>query len=61
MLYGDRGIEYIEIVDMKGKIILEDATLTNSSIQTCNLPSGIYVVKLYTDDGNYVSKKVIKM
>jgi hypothetical protein len=57
----DLDIKSIEILNVKGEIILKDASITHSFIQTTNLPSGIYVIKMYTENGIHLSRKVIKM
>jgi hypothetical protein len=47
----------IEIIDYKGLSILKT---TDEIIDISILPQGIYILKLMKQDGNFISKRLIK-
>lgn len=52
----------LQILDLSGKIILEDSMKKNTNIRSISvhtLPAGMYVLKLFSDD-SYIIKKFIK-
>ena len=49
----------IKIADLNGKIILEKKYLKDSTIDTTNFPSGIYIIKI-EENGKIFTKQIIK-
>lgn len=45
----------IEIIDMNGKIILSEKNRTNL-IEICDLPKGLYIIRISDDTGKYFGK-----
>src|SRR5690606_33617659 len=52
-------IDKVEIYDTIGKRVFA-SELNNNSIDISNLTPGVYMVKIYSEDGGYVTKKIIK-
>lgn len=51
---------HVEVMNLIGEIVLNEE-LTNSAISIADLPSGIYVVKVYGAEGQlYYSSKLTK-
>lgn len=52
----------IEVFNVIGKLLLSQTTKTQQKfvINTAKLASGMYVVRITTDDGRIISKKIIK-
>ncbi len=55
------GIDRIELLDLTGKVrILEKATNTHSfRLQTDNIPSGLYLLRLSLNNGNTLLRKIV--
>jgi len=52
-------VDKVEIYDTIGKRVFA-SELNNNSIDISNLTPGVYMVKIYSEDGGYVTKKIIK-
>ena len=54
--YAGLQIDYLEIVDMNGQIVMRENNLTGESIPVAHLPKGIYLLRTTIDGKSIVSK-----
>ena len=60
-IFSTEASAHVELIDVKGKSVFNSSVVTNSTIQLgAGLAKGIYVVKISTEGGRSVSKKVVK-
>ncbi|WP_188406490.1 T9SS type A sorting domain-containing protein [Psychroflexus salis] len=52
-------IHQIEVFNLSGKRILNEAYQENQAIDVSGLPSGMYILKIETENGS-VTKKLVK-
>jgi len=52
-------INRIEITDLPGKVVLTKV-LINNTFDMSTMPSGMYLIRLFTDEGNSVVKRIVK-
>ena len=50
-------VKYIEIYDIKGEVLLITKSVQNKiSLNVRDFSTGIYIVKIKTEDSNYIGK-----
>jgi len=52
-------IKRVELIDSAGKLVWNSKSFTNPVIRLKNIDSGIYLLKIETREGNFVSKRII--
>lgn len=58
---GDKNYYNVNIIDLDGRIVIEKAISTNdNSINVCNLPSGLYIIKLTDENKQVYIRKFVK-
>lgn len=58
-LYIDPSITKIHLLDMQGKIIFQSSNLKTHNIDLSNLPNQLLVIKAFTSDERFMSKKIM--
>jgi photosystem II stability/assembly factor-like uncharacterized protein len=53
-------ITHYKIISTQGQLILEDNLLPNKQIDVSSIPSGIYLLKLTTNNSSYIQKLIIQ-
>jgi PKD repeat protein len=57
----DQSISQLTLCNITGELIIyKSATGTSTTIQTGDLPTGIYLLRILTKDGREFSKKIVK-
>lgn len=57
---GEAKIERIELMDLRNKLVLKATDLTGKQIDISDLPSGVYLLRVYTGAGTYENHKIMK-
>ena len=57
---GNTNISKLELFDITGKKVLETTNINNNSIDISSLKAGIYLLSIYNDSNESITKKVVK-
>jgi len=58
-LSGSRGFKNIDLVDMRGSVVQHWNNVITNTIQFKDLKTGIYILKVVTENGKMTTKKII--